>query len=674
MIQQKHLLENNLANIRNLAQLTKKLLNYADVNNDIEFKLIYILRKLEIASFMFERNTICVTGLQGSGKSTLMKTFYDLDLETFAIDVGRCETLPIFITEKNIETVQFYSTSVNDENKIDTKEITCDDFKNKSKEDVSGSKCLFLELFVPYKHTKNENISFVLMPGYETDQDSYWKDLIDFTILSSNVALFVCNYQLYASKNNQETFEHIKENFGNNILFALTWSDCNLKQNIEIKKELIEKYSLQESQVICTSSEENEKAYWKQELIDAIQRFNSAGKKDSLFNNILELRSEINEMITHLEDTIEDKKNISDNIDCNFKPYLECFNKRISELRKDFSKSLKNFIDAQKTESRKVFDEDMKGNEKTFQFYLNNVGKLIFGKKVKDITEIDEKVEKALKSNDKPRYIKAISESIINNETETLLLEFISKDCDKELCVREPDESKIEQLNNTLCSLLEGKEYVADNNEKAFTLLADCSVFYFTKSLLSKVSLEINQESLFKEEEQEKVKDILTGTKKTALGLLALAGIDYIPDQKFNLLESFKNFLFPGAAGAAGAAGATAVSLGAVMASCTAGLIIAGVATSLTARAIHKGHIEDYYTGCNAITNYYDSIYNTIMSDFDDFIDKVRNKFMDNYRNRIGYERELLNLYNSECAIGEYKKQVTKVFKTIRENYDYLEV
>ena len=671
MIQQKHLLENNLANIRNLAQLTKRLLNYADVNSNLEFKLINILRKLEIASFMFGHETICVTGLQGAGKSTLMKTFYDLDLETLAIDVGRCETLPIFITEKNIETVEFYSTSVNDENKIDTKKITCDDFKNKSKEDVSESKCLFLELFVPYKHTKNENISFVLMPGYETDQDSYWKDLIDFTILSSNVALFVCNYQLYANKKNQETFEHIKENFGNNILFALTWSDCNMKQNFEIKKELIEKYSLQESQVICTSSEENEEDPWKGKLKDAIQSFNSAGKKDSLYKNIFEVKYEINEMISHLEEVIEDKKNISDNIDCNFKPYLECFNKRISELRKDFSKSLKNFIDAQKTESRKVFDEDMKETEKTFLFYLNNVKKLIFGKKVEDITEIDKKVEKALKSNGKPRYVKAISESIINNETETQLLEFISKDYDKDkcLCVLEPDETKIKQINNTLCSLLEGKEYVTDNNEKAFTLLADCSVFYFTKSLLSKVSLEINKESLFNEEDQEKVTHILTGTKKTALGLLALAGIDYIPDQKFNLLESFKNFLFPGAAGSA-----SSVSLGAVMASCAAAVIIAGVATSLTARAIHKGHIEDYYTGCNAITNYYDSIYNTIMSDFDDFIDKVRNKFMDNYRNRIGYERELLNLYNSECAIGEYKKQVTKLFKTIRENYDYLEV
>ena len=145
-----------------------------------------------------------------------------------------------------------------------------------------------------------------------------------------------------------------------------------------------------------------------------------------------------------------------------------------------------------------------------------------------------------------------------------------------------------------------------------------------------------------------------------------MAGIDYIPDQKFNLLESFKNFLIPADEGA--------VSFGAVMASCAAGLIIAGVATSLTAKTIHKTHIEDYYTGRNAISNYYDSIYNTIMTDFDDFIDKVRNKFWDNYKNRKGYESELLNLYNSECAVGEYKKQVSKLFRTIRENYKYLEV
>ena len=47
---------------------------------------------------------------------------------------------------------------------------------------------------------------------------------------------------------------------------------------------------------------------------------------------------------------------------------------------------MKNFIDAQKTESRKVFEADMKETEETSQFYLNGIRKMILGKKVKDIT------------------------------------------------------------------------------------------------------------------------------------------------------------------------------------------------------------------------------------------------------------------------------------------------
>lgn len=57
------------------------------------------LRKIVIANEIADRMIICITGLQGTGKTTLMKNFYDLDDDSMNITIGRGERLPVFITE-----------------------------------------------------------------------------------------------------------------------------------------------------------------------------------------------------------------------------------------------------------------------------------------------------------------------------------------------------------------------------------------------------------------------------------------------------------------------------------------------------------------------------------------------------------------------------------------------
>ena len=55
---------------------TKEAYTFAEQNLDI-------LRKLLIANMMYDKTLICVSGLQGAGKTTLMKNFYELDEEHF---------------------------------------------------------------------------------------------------------------------------------------------------------------------------------------------------------------------------------------------------------------------------------------------------------------------------------------------------------------------------------------------------------------------------------------------------------------------------------------------------------------------------------------------------------------------------------------------------------------
>lgn len=52
-------------------------------------ELMGSVRKIKLASLMYERTLICVSGMQGAGKTTLMKHFYGLDDDCLNISLER---------------------------------------------------------------------------------------------------------------------------------------------------------------------------------------------------------------------------------------------------------------------------------------------------------------------------------------------------------------------------------------------------------------------------------------------------------------------------------------------------------------------------------------------------------------------------------------------------------
>ncbi len=65
-------------------------------------RLLQATRKIVIANEFREKMIICVTGLQGAGKTTLVKNFFDIPDDILNISLGRGETMPVFICEKKI--------------------------------------------------------------------------------------------------------------------------------------------------------------------------------------------------------------------------------------------------------------------------------------------------------------------------------------------------------------------------------------------------------------------------------------------------------------------------------------------------------------------------------------------------------------------------------------------
>ena len=105
--------------VNELTKYCLKILTYTDeLRSDTALKQAYekakelenSIRKLKIASLMENKTLICVAGMQGAGKTTLMKNFYGLKGrfyqllpgDALSIELGRGERIPVLITETDV--------------------------------------------------------------------------------------------------------------------------------------------------------------------------------------------------------------------------------------------------------------------------------------------------------------------------------------------------------------------------------------------------------------------------------------------------------------------------------------------------------------------------------------------------------------------------------------------
>lgn len=122
-------------------------------------------------------------------------------------------------------------------------------------------------------HTYNDGISFMLLPGFEKKND-YWNNLIEFSVNSSDAAVFVFNETSFSNTENDRHISKIEKIFGSNIVYAISGSDGSTDDNAEVKNTCIEtlKIPLAESdRVVCVGSYSNEEKNnaWIKAFMDA---------------------------------------------------------------------------------------------------------------------------------------------------------------------------------------------------------------------------------------------------------------------------------------------------------------------------------------------------------------------------------------------------------------------
>lgn len=238
------------------------------------------LRKLFIASIMYNKRLICISGLQGAGKTTLMKNFYQLDDTYLNPTRGRGERIPVLITEKEGITTPFLQAVRIDKdsngNYIQQNvELKAEEFINAcSGED---SKIMYLELFVPYQHTFSGSISFMLLPGFEKKND-YWNNLVEYSVNSSDAAVFVFNETSFSNAENERLLNRIEDKFGKNLIYAISGSDGSVDDNAEIKETCIKTLNIPDSEtdrVVCVGcyADEDKNRIWINNFKDALEKY-----------------------------------------------------------------------------------------------------------------------------------------------------------------------------------------------------------------------------------------------------------------------------------------------------------------------------------------------------------------------------------------------------------------
>ena len=278
-------------------------------------ELMGSVRKIKLASLMYERTLICVSGMQGAGKTTLMKHFYGLDDDCLNISLERGEEIPVFITEKKDMTAdkkpELYAIQImkdaHGEYHQQELEMSPEEFRNASK--GTNAATLYLELRVPYKHTRNEKTSFVLLPGFEA-RKSYRETLVDFAISSSDAAIFAFDGRLLSQQDNYRHLKELAEKFGAHIIYAITRSDSAVDGNAAVRETFMQEMKIEnKNQVVCTGAyaepEMNEE--WIRQLYNAIVLYGYPSIR-SQENNIDYLKDEIDVIrgkLSEIEEILE---------------------------------------------------------------------------------------------------------------------------------------------------------------------------------------------------------------------------------------------------------------------------------------------------------------------------------------------------------------------------------
>ncbi len=704
-------------------------------------KFKHSIKQLARAQKMIGEQTICVTGRQSSGKTTFLTNLLGLDKKYFYIKEGECELVPIYIkgdmyaTDVVMKWEYFLIDTTNTDNGYRRVTETITDPERFAA--LSGMRgfddkdTLSLEITFPDPDgTKFCGITFLLLPGQVEDKKNKdINDIIDISVKGSEIAIYVVSPDDLPQEGNAIFMDKVKQMFGNNAIFVLTFQENTPKEESEeLRANCAGKLGIDDVNKILLVGTGNE-AEWREPVKRAIVSNAKVGvdaykNLSNYINEIIveDMRNSIDEIRNKIDGAIIDDNNYNAQNDAVINVFRNERAKFVSKMRRTLQRRLS---DARTVDKDKLFEKI----EKTNLPYWRRIA----WKQMKDIKNINEYINIAMTEDDGSYRVQS---AIVNALEDFSVSEFpkIQKKT-KELCIEDKknltnikEEPAVSGEISTMQAVIENAAILSsDNNfgelvtaagiDHNYTKLQKDSVkmsCYLSVSYLTSMMLGGTQTKEFKDycdkynitpikqpentPLSQSIREGITESQKFLVGVLGITGLDFARDGVLNLVPNIASSvqvvlkdLFPSlnaelikggvietvtggvaAQKAATAALCTQISTGIALGILGAGAFVGfakAVNTDITNRKI-----SDYYAGCQYIDEMYQKAEDNMIGVINELLDNTESAITAHLEKINGVHRKTWNMYNAKNVLSRLEDTLDDLSNKIsQDDYKHFE-
>lgn len=364
-------------------------------------QLTELYNKLALTDLMADKSLLAITGLQGTGKTTIMKNLYELPKSILPTNSSRGERLPVFFTEKDTQSIETYvyrfSNDDNQKVKIDRVKIDEETF-NRISMNPTPKIDLWLECIVPQRYLFDDKKSIVLLPGFEKDRKDVSQLLLEHVLYLSSSSVLVVRKDTYARETTQNMMARVKEIYQSvKPIVAISFGNVNEEQNEQFKKELLAEFNVpegEEKRVVITGVGPTFSTDWKQELIDSINEFGyfsqTSGDLEqqlifSIVDEIDDLSLEIRKIVESEQKSRQLEAQDSNDINLVMYQYEKAYREVLENLEDDIRKELQNHVDPAIKQLRSYLESN--------RSWLKDIRTNFFGQKPKELYAFEEKIK-----------------------------------------------------------------------------------------------------------------------------------------------------------------------------------------------------------------------------------------------------------------------------------------
>lgn len=305
-----------------LSSLNKNINQYRGTTFDIPFYEIF--HRTLLIELILEKQPIAVGGMQGVGKTTLLRSLIKMPDNLLPHDSNFGEQIPVFITLAKggeIETRLFEIKG----GKLDFNIVDRQSFERATRHLINEeqkNKIVCGEIIIPSrleltKLYENEISSFLLLPGFEENSNILDK-IVKQCINASPACIFLFTDKELADNANFSKLEELEKDYvKTKPIYILSKADMSSDQNLALKKEVKKRLRIpkhESGRILISGSTPTLQEQLKINLPNTILEFNEGSEeiRYALQRDIKELMTKTREDIISKVENIDIKTKYSD--------------------------------------------------------------------------------------------------------------------------------------------------------------------------------------------------------------------------------------------------------------------------------------------------------------------------------------------------------------------------